>query len=249
MSMIAMCVYCTKENGKLKYLKDCIGSLIHTVDLKKHRLIVIDQNSTDETRRYINGWDLNANNIQVIHLSENIGTSDGINLALRQRLPNEVCVKSDEDLSWETEGWLDELTETIKNNTDIGILGLKRDDVWQRPDHENPLYRTKIEGELEICDDIFGTCTAFNPLLLDKVGFMCQPSLYSYDDVIFSVRSLAAGFRNAFLPKIKIKNLDNGGTEYTEWKKREAGIHIEQVAEMCRLYKEGKLNYYYDGGL
>lgn len=245
--MIAMCAYCTEENKKLKYLKTCIESLLKTVDLGKHRLIIINQNSTAETKKYLQGLDISKNNIQLIHLSKNIGTSDGINMALKQRISGEVCVKSDEDLAWETEGWLDELTETIENNPEIGILGLKRGDVWQRPDHENPTYRTKMEGNLEICDDIFGTCTAYNPLLLDKVGYLRQPSLYSFDDVILSVRSIAAGFKNAFLPHIKITNLDEGGTPYTEWKKREANTYLQEVHIMCNLIIQGKLSYYYDG--
>lgn len=245
MSLIAMCVYATEENGKLKYVKQCLESLIDTVDVFKHRIFIINNSQFPETKEYIN---LYKSKLNIINLNKNIGTAAGINMALILRREGEVVIKCDDDIEWSEWGWVEEMEAAIINHHDIGICGLKRDDVVQNPKHKNPNFRTVMEGNIEWCHDIIGTCTAFNPAMLDKVGYMVQPSLYGFDDVIMSVRSEVAGFRNCFLPNIKIKNLDEGGTEYTEWKKREAGVYLEEVSLLCDYYKSGKLDVYYDGG-
>lgn len=232
-----MSVYATEENGKLKYVKECLQSLADTVNLNKHTLHIINNNSSVATAIFLISFVRN-NNAMFYNLKENLGTACGINLALKERLPNQVCIKTDDDVKWHSSGWVEELEQAIRNKPEIGILGLKRDDV----------YGEMVEdGNLLWCKDIMGTCTAYNPLLLDKIGYLSQPSNYGFDDSIFSCRSEVSGFKNAFLKDIKITHLDEGGTEYTEWKKREAGIYIDEVAKMCEMYKNGTLDYYYDG--
>ena len=246
MSLICQTIYATADNKKLPIVKKCLVSLAQTVNLKKHRWIIIDNSCYKETADFLDTFQRGIEgNITVIHLKENVGTARGINIGLKTRKPGEMCIKCDDDVEWLSSGWVEQLERYCKGN--IGILGLKRDDIWQRPDHENLNYRTKMEGKLEICPDIMGTCTAYNHLLLDKIGGLSQPGLYGYDDSIFSVRSIAAGFRNAFLPHIKIKNLDPGGTDYTKWKIDEAGRRLVEAGEYMELIKKGVIDYYYDG--
>jgi len=219
-----------------------------TVDLKKHRWVIVNNSCTPETEAYLDSLSTDGLNVTILHLKENVGTARGINKGLYSREPGQVVIKCDDDLTWSVKGWVEQLEAKIAKHPDIGILGLKRDDIWQRPDHENINYRTKMEGKLEICPDIMGTCTAYNPLMLDKVGGLVQFSkYYGYDDAVLSVRSIAAGFRNAFLPHIKITNLDPGGTDYTEWKKREAGIWLTEVSEYMEMIKNGTISYFHYG--
>lgn len=237
MSLIAMCVYCTPENKKFDIAKKCIKSLLETVDLTKHRLIIINQNSILECKLWLSELALNGG-ITVMHLPENIGTARGINLALRQRNEGEMAIKCDDDLSWGEYGWVEKMEREIKKRPVIGILGLKRDDVYGE---------MTVEGNLLWCHDIFGTCTMYNPKMLDKVGELSQPSsTYGFDDCIFSVRSEAAGFKNAFLSTVKITNLDITPTPYTEWKKREAGIYLSEASSYMNLIRNGEIDYYYE---
>lgn len=241
MALIAQCIHCTDANGKLKYAKECLASLVATVDFKKNRWIIINNASSESTRTFLDMFheEHSDKNITILHLTENIGTARGINKALYSREPRQVVIKCDDDLTWGSKGWVEELEAMITKRPEIGILGLKRDDVYGQ---------FIKEGKLLWSHDIFGTCTAYNPLMMDKVGGLTQISnLYGFDDTIYSVRSEAAGFRNAFLPHIKITNLDKGGTEYTEWKKREAGIHIQEASIMMDMIRRGEMSYYYDG--
>ncbi len=250
MSLIAIALYDTDANDRSKYTKECLSSLMDTVDFSKHRLVLVDNNSCDKTKNILEEY-AKSPNITLITLSENIGTARAINMGLRLREPGEMCVKMDNDCVVHQSGWLEEMENAIKSDPSLGIIGLKRPDVWQSPTNPDPRYRTTLETlkngiEIEVCEDIMGTCTGFNPLLMDKVGPLVQNSEYGFDDVIYSVRSVVAGFRNCFLPSIKITHLDDYKNPYSEWKKRHAAIYLDEVAQMCEMYKSGKLSYKYE---
>lgn len=255
MAILAMCAYSTEDNNKFEYLHQCLFSLRKTVDLTKHKLVIINnspyQHASDFLKNFVA---IEYPNCTLITPNENVGTARGINFAISLRSPGEVVIKCDDDVKWHQKGWVEELEEVFRQDSSIGICGLKRSDITQHPNHDNPKYRTVMETlpnlvKIETCPDIMGTCTAFSPLLLDKVGYMNQCSdYYGFDDVLFSARSVAAGFKNCFLPKIKITHLDEGGTEYTEWKKQEAGVYLNEVSTLCDMYLTKKLSYYYDGG-
>lgn len=239
MTILAMCVHCTDENDKLKYVKECLSSLLDTVDLRKHNLHIINNRSNIETTDYLLDF-IRKNDVGAFHnLKTNIGTAAGINLAIKSRLPNQVVIKCDDDVKWHQSGWVEELEQVFIDNPEIGICGLKREDVYG-DFTEN--------GKLLISDDVMGTCTAFNPLMMDKVGLMIQPSIYGFDDNLYSIRSIAAGFKNCYLPHIGITHLDEGGTAYTDWKKREAGLYLNEVSNLINMYKTGQLSPYHDGG-
>ncbi len=240
-----MCAYCTEENGKFKYLKECLQSVAETVDLFKNRLIIINNSKYEEAAQFLYEW-CNLRGLTLLTPGENLGTARGINLAIRQRKVGEVVIKCDDDVTWGQSGWVEEMEEAICGNPAIGVCGLKRKDIPQNPSHPNPEMRTVMEGQIEWCLDIMGTCTAYNPLMLDKVGGLWQPSdVYGFDDCLVSVRSEAAGFKNCFLPHISIEHLDEGNSEYTEWKKREAGLYLGEVGWICEQITKGLMPYYF----
>lgn len=236
MSLLMQCAYCTPENGKLKYLKQTHESLIATVNMERHRLIVVNNSQFPEAKSYLNEFQKSNRNVSVIHMYQNMGTAEGINAALRERNPGEYCIKLDDDLTWCSSGWVEEMERVMGDHPEIGILGLRRDDV----------YGELIEdGELLWNSDIMGTCTMYSPRLIDTIGALAQFSPhYGFDDTVYATRSLAAGFKNAYMKNIRIVNLDTGGTEYTEWKKREAGVYLQEASIYMDKIKNGEISYY-----
>lgn len=231
--MIAQCVYCTEENGKLSQLKLCHESLLDTCDLENNRLLITNNSTYKPAVDYLNS--ISHKNIIVRQLKQNIGTAEGINLSMIQRRPKEYVTKIDDDLTWDNNGWFELMVDQIESNPNIGILGIKRDDV----------YGELIEdGDLLWNHDIFGTCTMYNWRMIDKVGGLVQFSEYGFDDSIFSVRSEASGFRNAFMKNLRIQNIDTKETEYTEWKKREAGLYLQEASIYMDKIKKGEISYF-----
>jgi len=239
MSLIIMVVNDTEENGRHQYTKQTLEMLVRTVNWDKNRICISDNNSCQKTKLIIkeflplmcgqSGAILNTN-------IENIGTAAGLNQGLINRHSSEYCVKIDNDVVVHEIDWINKMMDAMLSNPEIGVLGLKRNDVLGD--------FIKI-GDIEYGDDIMGTCTMFSPKLLDKIGRSIQFSTYGYEDNITNCRSLKAGFKNAYLTNIKITHLDEGGTEYTEWKKKEAGIYASEAAIVMDLIRTGQLSYYY----
>lgn len=239
MSLLAICCHDTVENDRTNYTKETLRSLRETVNNKKHRIFIIDNGSCADTKAVLLGAKKAFNNITLITLSENIGTARGINFGIRSREPGEFVTKMDNDVVVHESGWLDKMEKVFAKRPEIGILGLRRNDVYGELIPDRGLLMNA---------DIMGTCTMFNPALLDKIGLMFQISpKYGGDDVLMSVRSLAAGFKNAFLPSIKITHLDDGKNLYCEWKRREAGVYLHELSIVCDMIKKGDMPYYYDG--
>lgn len=251
MALICMAVHDTEENKRSEYTEKTLSSLIKTVNWSNHRIVVIDNNSCAYTKFIITSLRRNG---CVISLPENIGTAKAINLALKERRPGEHCIKMDNDIVFHSREWVDEMEAVIERESQIGICGLKRKDLWQYPGHPEKQYRSELimlphkAGEkwivVERTKDIMGTCVMFNTALLDKIGYLFQPSLYGYDDVLACYRSELAGFINVFLPHIEIDHIDPGGTEYCEWKRVEAARNSQEIIRIVDQYIAGTRNIY-----
>ena len=262
-ALLAMAVHDTEENGRTKLTDKTIESLLKTVDFDKHRLFISDNGSCEATQylyiRLAQYWALNKfpfPNLTIIKNGENLGTAKAVNKCWKFRKPGEHCIKMDNDVVIHYKGWVEEMEEAIRIEPLLGQVGLKRKDCWEYPEHENPEIRSKLimlphaSGErwivVEQAKHIIGTCVMHSSDLLDKIGYLYQPGLYGYDDVICSWRSYLAGFVSVFLPHINIDHIDPGGDEYTDWKGRHSGQYSKLVSDLVDDYISGKKPLYHE---
>lgn len=250
-----MAIHDTEQNGRSEMTRRTLESLSETVNWRLHRIFLCVNASTEETRKHIaNFAAATAGACEVFYLPENIGTARAVNKGLRHRQPTECAVKMDNDVVIHQAGWIDEMEEAILIDRNIGIIGLKRPDVCQRPDHPDEFYRTYpknlgTDSEpiiIERTADVMGSCTMFSPALLNKVGYLYQPGLYGFDDVLMCVRSEVAGFYNAFLPGIQIDHIDPGGDQYSSWKHREASMASPEYHRLKAGYQSGEISIFYN---
>ena len=253
MSLIAMAVHDTKENGRTELTKQTLISLMDTVDLDVHRLFIIDNGSCEETKK---GLASLPENITVITNPENVGTAKAINQAWKFRLPNEHLIKMDNDVVINGYGWVEELEDAIERDTSIGIIGLKRNDLIESPFRNDEFKSTlrMLPHELgqrwiivEDVNGVMGTCQMFNYRLIDKMGGLMQmEGLYGFDDTLASVRSTLSGFKNCFIPHIEIDHIDKGGTDYTKWKQKYASEMMDKYNETKQGMIKGTIPIYYE---
>ena len=254
MSLIAMAVYSTETNKKDECLAKTLKSLDSTVDFGKHRLMLSVNGATEVTKRIIhNNRDIIS---KVFWNDENLGTAEAINLCWKMRKEGEHCVKMDDDVVIHQEGWLDLMEESIRRDNNIGIIGLKRKDCWEKTTNPNPDYKSEliqlpqVPGErwlvVEKAKHIIGTCQAYNSELLDKMGYLFQYGQYGYDDVLASWRSSLLGFKNVFLFQIEIDHIDEGNTSYQGWKERKSGEQTQNVINLVNEYIAGTKSTYYN---
>lgn len=251
--IIAFAIHDTEENQRTNITRKCLLSLRDTVDLTKYRLFFIDNNSCQETKDLLSAFQ-SEYPCTIITNEENIGTAEAINKAWKYRYSGEHCMKIDNDVIWYQKGWVELMRECLDRDKNIGIVGLKRKDCWERPTHLNPDYKSElimlpqVGGQkwivVEKAKHIIGTCQLYNSDLLDSIGYLYQPGLYGYDDVLASWRSQLAGFKNVFLPQIEIDHIDNGDTPYQGWKEKHAGQYTQGVITLVNEYIAGKSLYY-----
>jgi len=263
MALITMAAFDTEENKRAELTRRTIASLLETVDWSRHRLIISDNGSCQKTLDQY--WGIHSarsrpSTIQVIRNDSNIGTARAINKAWTQRLPDEVAVKIDNDVLVHYPGWLDEIEEVFRRDPQIGICGLKRKDLEERPDHPNHWYTSKLRmlshnaGQpwlvVEEVNHVMGTCQAYSPLLLKKIGYLYQMqdegNLYGFDDSLASLRAHLAGFKTVFLPHIEIDHIDPGGSAFCNWKTNQAGDWMHRYNAVVQEYKNGKRPLYYE---
>lgn len=254
MSLIAMAIYSTAENKKDECLAKTLKSLDETVNFKKHRLMLSVNGATEVTKRIIhNNRDIIS---KVFWNDENLGTAEAINLCWKLRKEGEHCVKMDDDVVIEGEGWLDILEDCVRREPNIGIIGLKRSDCWENTKHEDPYYRSELiqlphePGERWLCvekaNHIIGTCQLYSSQFLDKIGYLYQPSLYGYDDVLASWRAKKADMMCCFYPHIQIHHIDPGNTPYQDWKHKHSGEVTQLVINIKNEYMNDIRPIYYN---
>jgi len=252
MALISMAVYDTVENKRTEYTAKTLECLLQTVNLARHPVHVIDNGSCDSTKNLLKKFDAYI----TIHTNqENLGTAKAVNIGWKHRQPGEHCIKIDNDVVIHSKGWACELEEAVKLDPSIGIVGLKRKDCWENPNHENPHYKSTLDliggGNnkwipIEKVNHVMGTCQLYNSDLLDKIGYLYQPRLYGFDDALAAVRCQVAGFYSCFLPHIEIEHIDTGETPYQGWKERHSGEDMAAYNLLKNSYINGTKSIYYD---
>lgn len=242
-ALIAMAVHDTPENLRHKYTFATLDSMIKQGVHKRHDLFVINNGNSQKTLDYLKIVQDIHHEITVLYNTKNVGTARAINQAWKHRKPDQYAIKMDNDVIIYRNDWVEQMVDAMKRMPEIGILGLKRKDCWENPDHEDKYYKSELvmtphePGHkwivIEKVNHVIGTCQMYSPALLEKIGYMYQPTLYGWDDVIAAYKCRAAGFINAFLPHIEIDHIDEGGGEYQGWKHRESGKVQQDVIKYC----------------
>lgn len=254
--LLAMAVYSTEENKKDDCLERTLQSLSKTVDFSVHKLMLSVNSETERTKNIIGLYEQMGVIDHVIWNPTNIGTAYGINKIWSKRQSGQHCVKMDDDVVIEDDGWLDQLVECINRDPNIGICSLKRLDCWENTQHPDPYYRSELiqlhkPGHrhliVEKCMHTMGTVQLYNSAFLDKIGGLYQAGArYGYDDVLACWRAFAANYKCVFLPHIVIHHIDPGNTEYQGWKERHSGKYTQLVIDIKNQYLRGERSIYFD---
>lgn len=249
-----MVVYSTEENRKDEYLAKTLLSLQGTVDFSRHQLTIAVNGYTSKTTEILRCF---GNIItHVIVNGENLGTAEALNKVIALRNPGQHVIKIDDDVVIHQPGWADLMEECVSVDPTIGIIGLKRKDLIQTPWHPDPQYRSELAllphtpGHkwltVEKTPDIIGTCTLFNSLLLDKVGYSRQPGKYGFEDNLMCHRSHLAGFYNCFLNHIDIDHIDEGAPKYNNWKAKHSSELFPEYHRLVHAMIKGEEPIYYN---
>jgi len=256
MMLIAMAVYDTHANNRTWMTKKTLISLGRTVDWDVHWLVVVDNASCFATQEVYEEM-RNVLPFRLLRNEINLGTAAAINLAWKRRRGGEACVKMDNDVIIHQPDWADWLEEVFERDPEIGICGLKRKDIDEAPWKEGNYHSTlrmlpHTLGQrwlvVEEVKHVMGACQAYSSALLDRIGYLNQPSLYGFDDSLASVRARVANFKCVYLHGFELDHIDPGGDAYCAWKRAEAGRQFKAFDTLKTAYQLGIQDVYYDGG-
>lgn len=268
-ALIAMACYDTVANARSQYTKATLISLANTVDLTKHRLVIIDNGSCQKTKDIIFNFinrirhdekmylATDQENITVITNDDNKGTATAINQAWALREIGQAVVKIDNDIVIHQPLWIEDMQEAIvrseSTSQPLGICGLKRKDLAESPHRTDWAHSQVIQlphepGQrwmyAEYVQHVMGSCCMFSPRLIEKIGGLVQNGLYGFDDSLAAVRAQVAGFYCAFIPYIEIDHIDPGDNPYLAEKQRYAGERMDWFHKVRKEYIDGVRDVY-----
>jgi GT2 family glycosyltransferase len=223
-------------NG-LNHLKKFLPSVVKHSD--KHNIYVIDNNSSDNSVKYLNK---NYPKIKLIINSKNYGYAKGYNLGLKE-IKEEVYCLLNNDVQV-TEGWLTPIIEEFDNNKSVVIAQPKILDFNEKDKFEHagaaggfidyfgyPYCRGRIfntvekdKGQYDQNIDIFwasGACFFIRKEIFELInGFDENFTNHMEEiDLCWRLSNLKPNFKKRFLFKSVVYHLGGGSLNYDNPKK------------------------------
>jgi len=115
---IELSVIIVNYNG-IKYLKDCLDSLYDKLKNGSFEIIVIDNNSRDESCNFIKQ---NYPNIVLIESKENLGFGKGNNLGVKNAKGKSILLLNNDTVLLDS---IEPAIEILTNNENVGIVTVK----------------------------------------------------------------------------------------------------------------------------
>jgi GT2 family glycosyltransferase len=201
-----------------------------------HRLIIVDNGSTDGTKEWLEKL---AENEIPLHLHFNsknegiaVGRNQGLLLANKFGPDDEYLVTMDNDIEV-TSGWLSECTDIIKDNHKMAIGINFEGTSYPLVTRKGKTFQLKPIGNL-------GTaCSAFHRDLHKQIGFFTtEYGLYGEEDADFYFRARIAGWEMGYLKNNGVHfgegSLDVG--EYREFKTESHKNNLAKFQKNCYAY-------------
>ncbi|KRM41186.1 glycosyltransferase family 2 protein [Lentilactobacillus parafarraginis] len=243
--------------NKIKLLKECLGALL-AQDFQLKNIIIIDNNSTDDTYTFVKELKKSSNSgikLKLVHLNKNLGGAGGFNVGIRTFIEQSdseyVWVMDDDTVPLKNS--LSELVKVIRTKRKFGFLASNDRWIDGKAAVMNVPRPTKCWNE-DVNNHLIRIKSAsFVSLLLPRkvikiIGLPISDFFIWGDDVEYTTRIFRNGFNNFLVPTScvihKIKN--NIGTNIIEEKDKERikrYYFANRNALYCKRKYEGRKGY------
>ena len=246
------------------YLEKCIDSIYKSDDFKDLEIIVIDNNSSDES------VSIERNKFPdciLIHNSQNLGFSKAVNIGIRQSTSDYICILNPDTLV--KKDTFSELYRFLSVSANTGIAGAKilnSDGSFQVSSRRNfptipglaykyiglsklfPMSRvfgyynhTYIDSDQgHKTDSVSGACMMFKRKLVDVIGDFDESFFMYFEDTDYCIRASSVGYDVFFNPKAQIVHY--GGKSWEKSKLNSSDVFYSSAKIFFNKYKE-RLRY------
>ncbi|AEH46347.1 glycosyltransferase [Parageobacillus thermoglucosidasius] len=234
--------------NQLEYTKKCISSIINKTAYPNYELIIVDNNSSDNTREYLKQIEKQHNNIKVILNEENYGFAGGNNIGLKYATGDYFILLNNDTVV--TRGWITGLLKHFENNHKLGLVGPVTNSIGNeamiKTDY-NTLedmdifaynYTTKHMGEVyKDIRTLAMFCVAISKSTFETVGFLDENyKVGMFEDDDYSFATLKAGYEIACAEDVFIHHF--GSISFKKLENKE----YKKIFDNNKKYYEKKWN-------
>lgn len=217
-----------------EYLTKCLDSIKHVEDEAKISIIVIDNNSSDDS---LNLAKSKFKNVNFIKNNENVGFSKGYNPTLKN-IKTEYILLLNPDCILE-KGVIKKTLEDFENNEKVGavtpkiILSNGKIDLTAHRGFPTPwasllyalgddsLYHltNKMSDQIHEVDSITGAFFLTKKSILESVGYLDERFFLYGEDIDLSLRIKKKGFKILYDPEVKVihnKGISSGLKKHSQ---------------------------------
>lgn len=174
---------------------NCIDSIIKGTKYP-YRLIIIDNASDDDTRKYLESIrDTKGLDVLLIRNGENLGFVKAVNQGLRASSAPYVCVFNNDTIA--APGWLEEMAAFAERHKDIGMINPLCYCPSDIPigEYARMIARSNKDRYMEM-NQCFLFCALIKREVIERIGYLDEVfGVGCFDDTDYSMRAHIAGYR------------------------------------------------------
>jgi GT2 family glycosyltransferase/CDP-glycerol glycerophosphotransferase (TagB/SpsB family)/glycosyltransferase involved in cell wall biosynthesis len=205
--------------NKVALTKQCIENLTKNTSYSNYEIIIVDNNSTDETPQYLKTL---LSNIKVITNKENLGFAKATNQGAKQAIGDYLVLLNNDTIP--LTGWLTNLVKTIKQEN-VGIVGakllyeddsiqhcgvvLRRDRKFFKHPYKFVERDHKIVNQVREWDAVTAACLITPKSLYFKLGLLDEEYLNGCEDIDYCCAVRNAGYKIIYQPKSELYHLES----------------------------------------
>lgn len=240
-----------------QFTKNCVNRL-YEVTPEGFELILIDNNSRDNTWKVIQELQKKYPNIKLIRNKQNIGFARGNNQGLKMAKGKYICYLNNDTIpQW---GWLERMIDTLEMNPKVGIVGARlyfdKDDkgVWKvqhagitfkdgEPEHIGRFQEDKQVRGMGI-QEVEATTGACLLIRKEIAGFNENFIRGYYEDIDLCLRSRKLGYKVVINHESRLIHFEGKSQDILKKEdKREFDKIAKQNKKLFReLWEQSKIN-------
>ena len=207
--------------NSLAQLQRCLSSIEQNTTLKNYEVIIIDNNSRDGTRRFLQSQ--NSGRYHTIFNSTNRGVGPARNQGLRIATGQYILILDVDTVV--TAGAVDRLVEYLDKDQECGIVGSKLTDIngnlqftcrcfptivskalrrlpykWAKLALHKEELRDWDHKSIRQVDYVIGACQMIRKKLVEAVGLIDDKIFYGPEDVDYCLRAWQSGYKVIYNP-------------------------------------------------
>ncbi len=192
--------------NNLKLTKKTLESIELFSNFDNYEIIIVDNKSTDGTRKFLKNYSQNKANIHLIYNTINAGFSAGNNIGIKKARGQYIALLNND--VYVTPGWIAGLLRHFKSDAMIGMVGPRTNNIGNSARLET--FYNNVEEMINLSMDLYEKncgksysinvlaffCVIIKKEVFDKIGLLDEVyGIGLFEDDDFCHRAKLAGYK------------------------------------------------------